>query len=176
MAYYKRLNLEHVDEIAQEFLSIIPPEHLQESNLRNIDHEAVKGLTLLWEELAKLNLTRDDMLGVHLITVLPEHEFPVHQDGGKAGTALNWPIIGCRGTRTVYYELRKGVAKEDIRYNPSGEYYVYTDDQVEEVDSVEWDNQPIMLSVHDIHRPVKNSSNEFRATVSLRFKHPLDLE
>lgn len=175
MPYYKKLNLENVESISKHILAIIPTELIANSAFRHLDHEQFQNVPLLWEELAKLDLTTGDLLGVSVITCSQGDQVPAHRDGGKAGTALNWPVLGCYGTKTLYYELLDPVHNtSDQRSTPDGGiYYQYTPDQIQLTDTLEWTDQPNLLDVYSIHS-VENNVNPKRVTVSLRFtKHIL---
>lgn len=175
MLYYKTLELGNVAQIATELNKLISAEFLEKTSFRNLDTDQVRSIDLLWEELNKINLFNSDLIGAHVICVHPGRMIP-HIDGGKSGVVLNWPILNCANTRTAFYQLKEGTPEIKPSLTDDGlDYFIFSDDDIIEVDSIEYSKTPVLLAVNYIHNII-NPTDLPRVTVSLRFKHQLSLD
>lgn len=172
------LDLDNVELISKELLKIIPREFIAPgiNTFRDLDPNKVKQIDLLWTELAKVNLSKDNFGGAYIICVSPHSSNRIHIDGGFRTTALNWPVFGCKNTKTIFYKPKSDQITPDRHQTEDmREYFLYREEDVDEVDHVLWNDQPVILKILEMHR-VENPTNTQRITVSLRFHQELDLD
>jgi len=172
--YYKHIELSNVEEIANQILDVIPIEHRQQTDFRDVKVSKLKEIELLWTELYKLNLFKEDLKSAFVITLSPNSELPIHTDDGcNAESALNWPLKGCKGTYTRFFLPATNESEPEITFTTDGRrYVVWKPESVIEVDRVEWNNNPVTLDVRALHS-VSNPNLSLRVTVSLRFAKPI---
>jgi hypothetical protein len=177
--YYKILKFDNVEIIAKQLLDIVPDGFLTNADsppVRMIDLLKVRNLDLLRAELAKINLTPEDIHTVQLVVLQPHNNLDIHTDGLNKKFSLmglNWPISGIKGTRCIFYESKIAEPPEIRKKTIDGkDYIVYSSDDMIEVTSIEY-TEPVLLKVDQYHS-VDNPNDTPRVTVSLRFNRNIE--
>jgi hypothetical protein len=171
--FYKKLSFDNVELISKKILAVIPEDRMDQKAFRDIDPAPLRDIPELWHELGKIGLGPENLETAHTITIPMNGYMPPHIDSGIRGGVLNWPVMGCEETTTVFFELKdKNTAFITEKTPDMQDYFMYRDSEVVEVDHVDWENQPVILDVHAIHS-VRNRKHEKRVTVSLRFDREL---
>jgi hypothetical protein len=168
MKYYKYLDLDHTeisDKIKNYFLTK-NPEFISDNGqgswrLAPINiHDEIPELT---EFFKILNLTIE-FVGFF---VSFKNESSIHIDNDNKPCRINFPILNCEDTETLYYKIKKiDYINETQKNNLT--YKLLKKENCEIVDKFVL-NKPVLMRVLEPHQVVVNSNNFPRVSCTVQF-------
>lgn len=166
--FYKPVHIEHLDEIQEEVLKLIPENLLNNTNLTYIENSKKIFLSVapLYDFLKRKNM-HQAVMNIAVNVTKGHTNGNIHMDSGPYKHSLNIPIIGCENTCIDFFKVNgehKVVAVNN--YGKQHHFFKYTEDQCELI--YEGDTSiPYILGTKTPHR-VLNKSDQIRIMLLIR--------
>jgi hypothetical protein len=169
MQYYKKIEVDYYDAIVEKTLDFIKTktDHLDKSKYKgpfiNLSHwDFIKHVPEINWAFHKYGLFFED---ANIFLMWDNRDCLPHKDYTDSIARVNFPILNCQGTRTVFYENLK--SKRLILPTGAPFYMTMNKDYVE-VDSVEM-TQATIVRISEGHSVIMNEEKFPRITLTLSF-------
>jgi hypothetical protein len=169
MQYYKKIEVDYYDTIIEKTLDFIKTktDHLDKSKYKgpfiNLPHwDFIKHVPEIDWAFRKYGLFFED---ANIFLMWDNRDCLPHKDYTDSIARVNFPILNCQGTRTVFYNNLK--SKRLILPTGAPFYMTMNKDYVE-VDSVEM-TQATIVRISEGHSVIMNEEQFPRITLTLSF-------